>query len=147
MLPTSRYPPFAFLCRGLGLPAAYLLAVKAGWGLKGLWCGLVLCTSVQGVVMLVVLSRFNWKKEAERAAVALEAAGSDAIDSGSGGIASSAANGGLGAAAAEAGAAGLVSEDSAALLIGSKQGGRPGRKSPGGIAALRPAGAGSPIVP
>lgn len=32
---------------GLGLPAAYLLSSKAGWGLQGLWAGLALCTSVQ----------------------------------------------------------------------------------------------------
>lgn len=32
---------------GLGLPAAYLLSNKAGWGLQGLWAGLSLCTSVQ----------------------------------------------------------------------------------------------------
>lgn len=53
---------------GLGLPSAYLLAFNAGWGLRGLWAGLAICTTVQAFVMLVVLGRFRWKREAERAA-------------------------------------------------------------------------------
>lgn len=36
--------------------------------MKGLWVGLVICTSVQGVVMLVVLARFKWEREAAAAA-------------------------------------------------------------------------------
>jgi MATE family multidrug resistance protein len=36
---------------GLGLPTAYLLSVKAGLELKGLWGGLILATSVQVSVM------------------------------------------------------------------------------------------------
>lgn len=146
MLPA---PPASFGCRGLGLPSAYLLAIKAGWGLKGLWTGLVLCTSVQGVIMLVVLTRFNWTKEAQRAAALLEAAGSDTVDGGSSGAGSSAPDGVCNgdAAAAEAGTAGLASEDSAALLSGSKQGGRPGRKLPGSIAALHVSGPGGSNEP
>jgi hypothetical protein len=53
---------------GLGLPTAYVLAVRAGLELRGLWGGLILATSVQGSIMLVVLARFNWGREAERAA-------------------------------------------------------------------------------
>jgi hypothetical protein len=67
---------------GLGLPGAYLLGVRAGWGLKGLWAGLIICTSVQAVVMLVVLFRFNWQREAERAA---ELAAASTGDGGGGG--------------------------------------------------------------
>lgn len=52
---------------GVGLPTAYLLAHTLGWGLRGLWAGLVTCTSLQGVVMLAVLARFRWRAEAERA--------------------------------------------------------------------------------
>lgn len=133
-------------CRGLGLPAAYLLSIKAGWGLKGLWTGLVLCTSVQGVIMLVVLTRFNWTKEAQRAAALLEAAGSDTVDGSGGGAGSSAADGVCNGEAATA-EAGLASEDSAALLSGSKQGGRPGRKPPGSIAALHVYGPGASNEP
>ena len=32
---------------GVGLPTAYLLAVKAGLELRGLWGGLVTCTTLQ----------------------------------------------------------------------------------------------------
>lgn len=90
-----------------GLPAAYLLAIKAGWELKGLWAGLVLCTSVQGVVMLVVLYRFNWNKEAARAVALVAANGSS----------SSLAHGGADDAAL------ARTEDSAAKLHLDKEGG------------------------
>lgn len=53
---------------GVGLPSAYLLAVKAGLELRGLWGGLVTCTIIQGCVMLVVLLRFKWEAEAARSA-------------------------------------------------------------------------------
>ncbi len=89
--------------------------------------------------MLIVLSRFNWQKEAQRAAAVLEKVGSGPIDGGNA-SSSSAADGGLDAAAAEAGAAGLGSEDSAALLSATKQGGRSDRKPPGSFAALHVAG-------
>ena len=80
--------PLLPLPQGLGLPAAYLLAVKAGWGIKGLWAGLALCTSVQGVVCLVVLARLKWKAEAERAAQSLaKAHGSCGLDANGGGAA------------------------------------------------------------
>lgn len=60
---------------GLGLPTAYLLGIKAELGLSGLWGGLVLATSVQGTIMLFVLVRFNWQREAQRAAEVLAATG------------------------------------------------------------------------
>lgn len=53
---------------GLGLPSSYLLAIRFGLGMRGLWAGLVICTSVQGVVMLLVLARSQWEREATAAA-------------------------------------------------------------------------------
>jgi hypothetical protein len=85
---------------GLGLPGAYLLGVRAGWGLKGLWAGLIICTSVQAVVMLVVLFRFDWQREAERAVELAAASGGDG------------GSGSCGAAAAQR----LPCEDSAVKL-------------------------------
>lgn len=85
---------------GVGLPTAYLLAHGLGMGLRGLWAGLVTCTSLQGVVMLAVLARFRWRAEAERALAA-----------------SGAGTGGSGCHGGSNGAEGLAScEDSAAKL-------------------------------
>ena len=122
----------------MGLPVAYLLAVKAGWGVKGLWWGLVLCTSIQGVVMLVVLSRFSWQKEAQRAAARIEPAGSDA--DGFAAACHAVAHGtdaAAAAAAAEGGAAGILYEDSAEQLSAAKHGRRGAANGLGTSAALQ----------
>ncbi|PSC75850.1 MATE efflux family [Micractinium conductrix] len=57
---------------GVGLPTAYLLAVKAGLELRGLWGGLVTCTTLQGCICLGVLFTFKWEREAARAADLVE---------------------------------------------------------------------------
>lgn len=51
----------------VGLPLAWTLAFKAGWGVPGLWTGLATCASINGVAMLTVLFRIDWFSEAQRA--------------------------------------------------------------------------------
>jgi MATE family multidrug resistance protein len=41
----------------LGLPTAYYLCFRFGWGAQGLWMGLAFGLIVTGVVLLVVWSR------------------------------------------------------------------------------------------
>ena len=51
----------------VGLPLAALLAFKAGMGVEGLWIGLATCASLNGVVMMGVLAKMDWQREAQRA--------------------------------------------------------------------------------
>lgn len=102
----------------------------------------MLCTSIQGVVMLVVLSRFNWHKEAQRAAARMEPAGSGETGDGGGfAAACHATTGSCGAAAAavaaEGGAAGILYEDSAEQLSAAKHGRRGGADGPGASRVLQ----------
>jgi len=111
----------------VGLPTAYLLSSKAGLELRGLWGGLVTCTSLQGVIMLAVLLRFNWQREAARS-VELQAAS---------GCVASCSSGNDGSAEGEGG--GLDGcEDSAAKLFAERP--RSGRfAGHGGTDASSPA--------
>ncbi|GAB4817791.1 hypothetical protein N2152v2_004837 [Parachlorella kessleri] len=52
----------------MGLPLAGLLAFKAHLGITGLWAGLAATTMVQAVAIMTIVLRFNWEREAERAA-------------------------------------------------------------------------------
>lgn len=66
---------------GVGIPLAATLAFKVGLGVKGLYLGLLATTSMQGVVMLLILAFFfDWDKEARRA-VALVGASNAALGS------------------------------------------------------------------
>lgn len=52
---------------GVGIPTAALLAFPVGWGVYGLSWGIALATTLQGVIMLVMLARFDWRGEARKA--------------------------------------------------------------------------------
>lgn len=102
-----------------GLPVGALLCFKAHMDVRGLWSGLALGTTVQGAIMLLVLSQFDWHKEARKAAARVAADG-DAVAENSSGEGSG--GGGIDAAAeaeltlAENGAEGRDSSRSGVLL-------------------------------
>jgi MATE family multidrug resistance protein len=50
----------------LGLPTAAALAFGAGMGERGLWCGLTAGAGFQAVVLLFLLARWDWQREASR---------------------------------------------------------------------------------
>jgi hypothetical protein len=50
----------------IGLPLSWLLAFPLGWGAPGLWAGLVAGAALQAAVLLVMLSRWDWAREAQR---------------------------------------------------------------------------------
>ena len=52
----------------LGLPFAMILGFPLGLHVAGLWWGMAATTTLQGLTMGVVISRFNWETEASRAA-------------------------------------------------------------------------------
>ncbi|KAI9086602.1 hypothetical protein K1719_031463 [Acacia pycnantha] len=51
-----------------GLPLGYLLGYKANWGVKGLWGGMILGIVLQTLILLFVLYKTNWNKEALQSA-------------------------------------------------------------------------------
>ena len=51
----------------LGLPFAMILGFPVGLHVAGLWWGMAATTTLQGLTMGVVISRFNWETEASRA--------------------------------------------------------------------------------
>ena len=52
----------------LGLPFAMILGFPLGLHVAGLWWGMAATTTLQGLTMGVVISRFDWETEASRAA-------------------------------------------------------------------------------
>ncbi|GFR39891.1 hypothetical protein Agub_g396, partial [Astrephomene gubernaculifera] len=52
----------------VGCPLAVLLGFKAGWDVLGFWCGLASATSLQAIILSVVISRCDWNREVARAA-------------------------------------------------------------------------------
>ena len=52
----------------LGLPFAMILGFPLGLHVAGLWWGMAATTTLQGLTMGVVISRFNWETEVSRAA-------------------------------------------------------------------------------
>ncbi|GLC40447.1 hypothetical protein PLESTB_001346900 [Pleodorina starrii] len=52
----------------VGCPLALLLGFKLGLDVVGFWCGLAAATSLQAVILAVVVSRFDWDLEVRRAA-------------------------------------------------------------------------------
>ncbi|KAL4448503.1 hypothetical protein ABPG75_005722 [Micractinium tetrahymenae] len=51
-----------------GLPFMLLLAFRLRLGVAGLWWGIAAAAALQAAVMAVLVSRFDWKREAARAA-------------------------------------------------------------------------------
>ncbi|XP_061948703.1 protein DETOXIFICATION 48-like [Populus nigra] len=52
---------------GVGLPIAMLMGIGMGLGLLGFWFGLLVAQAVCALVMVVVLTRTDWKMQANRA--------------------------------------------------------------------------------
>ncbi|GAV59613.1 MatE domain-containing protein [Cephalotus follicularis] len=51
----------------VGIPCAVLLAFVYHLGGKGLWTGIIVALFVQAILLLLVISRTNWEKEAKKA--------------------------------------------------------------------------------
>eukprot|EP00877_Chromochloris_zofingiensis_P004859 jgi/Chrzof1/14374/Cz09g00140.t1 len=56
----------------IGVPLAAALAFKGGLGVYGFWIGVATGAAVQAVVLLGLLSRWNWYNEAERVQQAMK---------------------------------------------------------------------------
>ncbi|XP_011087098.1 protein DETOXIFICATION 30 [Sesamum indicum] len=51
-----------------GIPVGLLMGYKLKWGVQGIWCGMVLGTVVQTLILFWIVYRTNWNKEASAAA-------------------------------------------------------------------------------
>jgi len=51
----------------VGLPLGMSLAFKTGWGLMGIWVGMVVAMVLIGIVMVVVVTRVGWDEAIEEA--------------------------------------------------------------------------------
>lgn len=60
----------------VGLPLSWLLAFPRGMGEWGLWGGLIIGAGLQAVVLLIMLSRWDWNEQAARVRARLAAGGS-----------------------------------------------------------------------
>ncbi|KAK9094762.1 hypothetical protein Scep_026231 [Stephania cephalantha] len=47
-----------------GLPLGFLLGYKLKWGVEGIWAGMLCGTALQTLILLIVLWKTNWQKEA-----------------------------------------------------------------------------------
>ncbi|XP_048137499.1 protein DETOXIFICATION 29-like isoform X2 [Rhodamnia argentea] len=50
-----------------GVPLGLVFGYKLGWGVKGIWCGMLTGTVVQTCVLIFMVSKTNWNKEASAA--------------------------------------------------------------------------------
>jgi hypothetical protein len=65
---------------GLGVPLAALLGIRMGWGVHGFWAGLLATSTVMAVVQLAVISAFDWRREVQRTAQALQQQAEEGAD-------------------------------------------------------------------
>ncbi|XP_011086623.1 protein DETOXIFICATION 29 [Sesamum indicum] len=47
-----------------GVPMGVIMGYKLKWGVQGIWCGMILGTVVQTLILFWITYRTNWKKEA-----------------------------------------------------------------------------------
>eukprot|EP01018_Ginkgo_biloba_P010797 Gb_06027 [translate_table: standard] len=59
----------------VGIPLGLLLGFKFGYGVKGIWLGMIGGTALQTLILLILTYRTNWNKEVERASMRLTAWG------------------------------------------------------------------------
>ena len=68
----------------VGLPVSFLLAYVAGWGLAGLWWGLVVGDTVLVVLHVIAFRRIPWSRkdeeEEEEEESAADYGGKEALD-------------------------------------------------------------------
>ncbi|KAI3888525.1 hypothetical protein MKW92_031174 [Papaver armeniacum] len=50
-----------------GLPLGFLMGYKANLGVQGIWAGMLCGTALQTLVLLIIICKTNWTKEAEQA--------------------------------------------------------------------------------
>jgi hypothetical protein len=67
-------------CRCFGVPLSALFGLKLGMNVRGFWLGLLCTTYSMSAVQLLIIARFNWPREVERAAALLAAHADDAAD-------------------------------------------------------------------
>ncbi|XP_010514270.1 PREDICTED: protein DETOXIFICATION 2 [Camelina sativa] len=51
----------------VGAPVGVYLGFSREWNGKGLWCGVVVGSAVQAIILAIVTASMNWKKQAEKA--------------------------------------------------------------------------------
>lgn len=92
-----------------GVPLSALFGLKLGMGVRGFWLGLLCTTYSMSAVQLLIIGRFNWPREVERAAALLASHEDEAVDAKAVALGAAAAP----AAVAAAGAAGRAARDAA----------------------------------
>ncbi|WIA28922.1 hypothetical protein OEZ86_011446 [Tetradesmus obliquus] len=63
-----------------GVPLSALFGLKLGMGVRGFWLGLLCTTYSMSAVQLLIIGRFNWPREVERAAALLASHEDEAED-------------------------------------------------------------------
>jgi hypothetical protein len=67
-------------CRCFGVPLSALFGLKLGMSVRGFWLGLLCTTYSMSAVQLLIIGRFNWPREVERAAALLASHEHEAAD-------------------------------------------------------------------
>jgi len=60
----------------IGIPLGCILGFKCGYGVKGIWSGMLGGTCLQTLILLIITYRTNWNKEVEKATHRLSTWGS-----------------------------------------------------------------------
>jgi len=60
----------------IGIPTGCLLGFKFGFGVKGIWSGMLGGTCLQTLILLIITYRTNWNKEVEKASERISSWGS-----------------------------------------------------------------------
>uniref|UniRef100_A0A7N0ZU41 Protein DETOXIFICATION n=1 Tax=Kalanchoe fedtschenkoi TaxID=63787 RepID=A0A7N0ZU41_KALFE len=63
-----------------GLPMGLILGYKLGFGVQGIWTGMILGTFVQTVILLLMVYKTNWNKEAATATDRIKKWGGEVAD-------------------------------------------------------------------
>ena len=65
-------PSYWVAAQGLGIPLCWALAFPRGWGVWGIWLGLLTTLTLQGAAMSAVVLRLDWEAEVQRAAARIQ---------------------------------------------------------------------------
>jgi hypothetical protein len=99
-------------CRCFGVPLSALFGLKLGMSVRGFWLGLLCTTYSMSAVQLLIIARFNWPREVERAAALLASHANDAADEKAAALGAATAAGSGGDAASLTAAAAAAAEGS-----------------------------------